>query len=189
MVMSFPSSGNSGRPWARLDARTGIMFLSSPDGTKVPFDLKGKVLALNIAEAEQGWLHVSAAGVDWRPVHNNVWGDKPTPDHKAGVDLEIYCKDFGPESVRTSRGNSLGWTSFIGDVSNQAADLSGPAWPTIKVTAVKVIKYGQGSSVEIEFIMGPKDKWIAPPAQEADPAPKPAPKPATTVGELDDAEF
>ena len=195
MVMSFPNSGNNGRPWARLDARTGIMFLSSADGEKTSCDLKGKVLALDIANATQGWLAVTAAGAAWSPIEDGVWGGAPTEDHKPGVDIDIWCKDFGDVKLRTSRGNSRGWNNFIQAVAEKAGEVGGDSWPTIKITAVKVVKVGQGTSIDVEFLMAPPEKWVKETAIRADddeaPAPaKPAPakpKPApTTVDDLDD---
>ena len=47
-MLSFPQS-SSGRPWARLDARTGLMFISSPEGDKLPVDLKGKALGFALS--------------------------------------------------------------------------------------------------------------------------------------------
>ena len=195
MVMSFPNSGNNGRPWARLDARTGIMFLSSADGEKTPCDLKGKVVALDIANATQGWLAVTAAGAAWTPIDDGVWGTAPSEDHKPGVDIDIWCKDFGDVKLRTSRGNSRGWNGFIQAVAEKAGEVGGDAWPTIKITAVKVVKVGQGSSIDVEFLVAPPEKWVKDsviradePEAETKPAAKPKPAPAK-IADLDDDEF
>jgi len=196
MVISFPNSGNNGRPWARLDARTGIMFLSSADGEKTPCDLKGKVLALDISNATQGWLAVTAAGAAWTPIEGGNWGLGPTEDHKPGVDIDIWCKDFGDVKLRTSRGNSWGWNGFIQAVAEKAGEVGGDSWPTIKITGVKVVKRGQGSSIEVEFLMAPPEKWVKeaviradePEAEGKPVSAKPKPAPAK-IADLDDDEF
>lgn len=185
--MQFPNQ-STGRPWARLDARTGMMFVSGPDG-KAPVDLKGKIMSVNIAGAQQGWLAVTAAGADFQPIIDGKWGNPPSPDHKPGVDVELYCKDaaFGDAPVRVSRGNSKGWTGFIAGVSQKAGDIPAGKWPTIRIDGVKVVKIGQGSSINVEFTVAPTEKWAA----EADiraaaDAARAAPKPEAAA---DDDEF
>jgi hypothetical protein len=176
LKMYFPgqSSGNSGKPWARLDARTGLLVISGPDGNKKMIDLSGKVISLNTLNATQGWLKVDASGADWQPVPRDQWGVPPSPDHKAGVEVELYCNDpaFGDAPVRVARGNSKGWTAFVGGVVQQAGAVPAGTWPTIKVNAVKVIKIGQGSSITVDFAVAPKEKW----AKDADIA-----RPAVTA--------
>ena len=182
MSLSFPNSGDgNGKPWARLDGRTGIMFVSSPDG-KSPVDLKGKVLSLNLANATQGWLKVETGGTDWQPIVDGQWGNPPSADHKPAVDVDLYCKDasFGDAKVRTARGNSRAWTSFIGQVSEKVGPVEQGAWPTIRIDAVRVVKVGAGSTIAIDFTLAPKEKWVseASIAGDASQAPEPAPKPA-----------
>lgn len=180
--MYFPgqSTGSSGKPWARLDARTGMLVISAPDGNKKMVDLSGKVIGLNTLNATQGWLKVDASGADWQPVPRDQWGVPPSAEHKAGVEVELYCNDpaFGDAPVRVARGNSRGWTAFIGGVVQQAGAIPAGTWPTIKVNAVKVIKIGQGSSITVDFAMAPKEKWVKDadisrsPATTANPAQK-----------------
>ena len=159
-MLSFPNSGG-GRPWARLDARTGMLLVSGADG-KEAMNLKGKVLSVDIASAEQGWLCVSAAGADWVPITDGAWGNPPTADHKPGVEADLYCKDaaFGDAPIRSARGNSRGWNNWIGEIAKQAGEIPYGKWPTLKVTDVAVVKVGQGSSVNISFTMASVDKWL-----------------------------
>jgi hypothetical protein len=163
--MYFPgqSAGSSGKPWARLDARTGLLVISGPDGNKKMVDLSGKVLSLNTLNgATQGWLRVDASGADWQPVPRDQWGVPPSPEHKPGVEVELYCNDpaFGDSPVRVARGNSKGWTSFVAGVVQQAGAVPAGTWPTIKINAVKIVKIGQGSSITVDFAMAPKEKWV-----------------------------
>jgi hypothetical protein len=161
--MHFPGqSTGGGKPWARLDARTGLLVISGPDGSKKMVDLSGKVLSLNTLSALQGWLRVDASGADWQPVPRDQWGVPPSPEHKAGVEVELYCNDpaFGDAPVRVARGNSKGWTAFIAGVVQQAGAVPAGTWPTIKVNTVKVIKIGQGTSIQVDFVVAPKEKWV-----------------------------
>ena len=181
-MLNFPASTNSSGPWARLDSRTGIMFISTSDGDKQALDLKGKVLSLDIAGSTSGWLSVGPTGVDWQPVAE-TWGNPPSADHKVGVELKLYsAKDFGDAPIRTSRGNSRGWNTFVAEVKDRA-EKEGPLpldkWPTIRIDAVNVVKVGVGSSVDLTFTLAPRDKWINPlaVANEA-PAPKAKSAPA-----------
>lgn len=189
-MLNFPASTNSSGPWARLDSRTGIMFISTSDGDKKALDLKGKVLSLDIAGSTSGWLSVGPNGVDWQPVAES-WGNPPSPDHKVGVELKLYsAKDFGDAPIRTSRGNSRGWNTFINDVKNRA-EKEGPLptdkWPTIRIDAVNVVKVGQGSSVDFAFTLAPRDKWVSPGAGVTEaPAPKAKAKAAEPIGEIDE---
>ena len=186
--MYFPgqSTGSSGKPWARLDARTGMLVISAPDGNKKMVDLSGKVIGLNTLNATQGWLKVDASGADWQPVPRDQWGVPPSPEHKAGVEVELYCNDpaFGDAPVRVARGNSRGWTAFIAGVVQQAGAVPVGTWPTIKVSAVKVIKIGQGSSIAVDFAMAPKEKWVKDAEISRSPAPatNPAQKSAQATG-------
>jgi hypothetical protein len=181
-MLNFPQQA-SGKPWARLDARTGILFVSSADGEKSAVDMKGKTFGLDIANAKQGWLMVGAAGVDWQEV-NGAWGNPPSADHKPGVDVTIYSKDasFGDAPFRSARGNSRAWTQFVADVAKKAGLIPAGKLATLRVDAVKTIKVGQGTSVQIDFTLAPKEKWYS--AEEASAAPAPAP-----TSSSDDEEF
>jgi len=41
----------------------------------------------------------------------------------------------------------------------QAGAVPAGTWPTIKVNTVKVIKIGQGSIIQVDFVVAPKEKW------------------------------
>ena len=167
-MLSFPQS-SSGRPWARLDARTGLMFISSPEGDKLPVDLKGKALGFEIANAKQGWLAVGTAGADWQDLPDGGgWGNPPSADHKPAVDIDIWCNDpaFGDAKLRTSRGNSRAFTQLVQEIAKKVGDVQGGAeaskraLPLIRIDAVRIVKVGQGTSVSFDFTLAQIANWV-----------------------------
>ena len=187
MALSFPNTGVSTGPWARLDSRTGIFMVSNADGGKTPVDLTGKPISMALGDCEQGWLRVDAAGAEWIPISNGVWGTPPSPEHKPGVDVAIYSKDqFGDAPIRSCRGNSRGWNGFIAAVSETVEAAGGckpEEWVTIKITKITVIKIGQGTSIDVSFVLAPREKWVTPP-KIAEAKPKPAPKPVAQAAQV-----
>lgn len=194
-MLSFPQS-SSGRPWARLDARTGLMFISSPEGDKLPVDLKGKALGFDIVNAKQGWLAVGTAGADWQDLPDNGgWGNPPSAEHKPAVDIDIWCNDpaFGDAKLRTSRGNSRAFTQLVQDIANKVADVAGGAEaakraiPLVRIDAVRIVKVGQGTSVSFDITLAQIANWVpragiaeAPAASAA--SPEPAARPIASLG-------
>ena len=167
-MLSFPQS-SSGRPWARLDARTGLMYISSPEGDKLPVDLKGKALGFDIANAKQGWLAVGTAGADWQDLpEGGGWGNPPSADHKPAVDIDIWCNDpaFGDAKLRTSRGNSRAFTQLVQEIAKKVGDVQGGseaakrALPLIRIDAVRIVKVGQGTSVSFDFTLAQIANWV-----------------------------
>jgi len=157
-MLNFPSSG-SGRPYINLDARTGMWKMSTPEGPQI-VDLTGKKMALDVCHATQGWLHVSSSGADWQPIEPGKWGQSPSPDHKPGVTLTVVIND---NDVRELRGNSKAITSFISAVAMSAKNAGVTADGRIPVVALekaKLVKIGQGTSVDVLFKMAPADKWM-----------------------------
>ena len=190
-MLSFPQS-SSGRPWARLDARTGLMFISSPEGDKVPVDLKGKALGFDIANAKQGWLAVGTAGADWQDLPDGGgWGNPPSADHKPAVDIDIWCNDpaFGDAKLRTSRGNSRAFTQLVQEIAKKVGDVQGGAeaskraLPLIRIDAVRIVKVGQGTSVSFDFTLAQIANWV-PRAGVAEVAPTSAEPPARPIASL-----
>ena len=159
--MQFPNSG--GRPYLKLDARDGKFFASEP-GADEPqeVNLVGKVLGMDVEMAQQGWLMVSGAGADWKPLAEPddwVGTPKPGPDYKPAVDVNVISKEF--EGIRSFRGNSKALTSFVASVHSEAGDnLGNGKIATIKIKRLKSIKVGQGSSIDVEFDMAPASKWL-----------------------------
>jgi hypothetical protein len=51
--MNFPSNG-SGRPYVRIDGRTGDFALSCPDGDPEVVEMKNRLVDIDIAGADQG---------------------------------------------------------------------------------------------------------------------------------------
>lgn len=158
-MLTFPNSG-SGRPYINLDARTGMWKVSQPDGAQI-IDMQGKTMAMDIANAVQGWLHVSAAGADWRPIVDGNWGLPPTPDHKPGVQMNVV---LAGGDVRELRGNSKALIGFVQGVAKAASDadatMDGPL-PLVRIDKAALVKIGQGTSVNISFTMAPVAKWMA----------------------------
>ena len=191
-MLSFPQS-SSGRPWARLDARTGLMFISSPEGDKLPVDLKGKALGFDIANAKQGWLSVGTAGADWQDLPDGGgWGNPPSADHKPAVDIDIWCNDpaFGDAKLRTSRGNSRAFTQLVQEIAKKVGDVQGGAeaskraLPLIRIDAVRIVKVGQGTSVSFDFTLAQIANWV-PRAGAAEVTPNsaaPAQRPIASLG-------
>lgn len=194
-MIQFPQS-SSGRPWARLDARTGLMFISSPEGDKVPVDLKGKAIGFDIANAKQGWLAVGTAGADWQDLPDNGgWGNPPSAEHKPAVDIDIWCNDpaFGDAKLRTSRGNSRAFTQLVQEIGKKVSDVAGGAEaakraiPLVRIDAVRIVKVGQGTSVSFDITLAQIANWVpragiaeAPAASAA--SPEPAARPIASLG-------
>ncbi len=74
--MQFPNSG-TGRPYIRLDARTATFKASCVDCDPVEVDLIGKIVDLDLANAEQGWIKVGQQGADCRNVESRRSTDRP----------------------------------------------------------------------------------------------------------------
>ncbi len=193
-MLSFPQS-SSGRPWARLDARTGLMFISSPEGDKLPVDLKGKALGFDIANAKQGWLAVGTAGADWQDLPDGGgWGNPPSADHKPAVDIDIWCNDpaFGDAKLRTSRGNSRAFTQLVQEIAKKVGDVQGGAeaskraLPLIRIDAVRIVKVGQGTSVSFDFTLAQIANWVpragVAEAPSAAASVEPAARPVASLG-------
>lgn len=193
-MLSFPQS-SSGRPWVRLDARTGLMFISSPEGDKLPVDLKGKALGFDIANAKQGWLAVGTAGADWQDLpEGGGWGNPPSADHKPAVDIDIWCSDpaFGDAKLRTSRGNSRAFTQLVQEIAKKVGDVQGGseaakrALPLIRIDAVRIVKVGQGTSVSFDFTLAQIANWVpragVAEAPSAAAAVEPSARPVASLG-------
>ena len=186
----FPTS-TGGKPWVRLDSRTGIMTVSGADGgTK--FDPKGKTMAFDIARARQGWLAISATGlVDWVDVVGDAYGNPPTADHKAAIELDVYSTmpEFSDMQVRSMRGNSQGFCNFILAIAAKAGDVPDELWPVVKITTVRTIKVGAGSTISIDFDMAPREKWQKRSTIDAGMSATAAPKATKKAENFADAEF
>lgn len=184
--MKFPGSDSS-RAWVRMDGRTGLWTMSSADGPTM-VDLKGRKIGVDIARAVQGWL-ATTPQFDWQELGApDAWGAAPSADHRPGVKLDLISTDgvFGDDPVREARGNSRAFTTFVAKVHAQVgdADPHGPV-PVIKINAIRTIKVGAGTSVEIDFIVGPREQWLdrakveaAASGNAAPSSPPPAAKPA-----------
>ena len=172
--MLFPTNSAQGA-YINLDGKLGTFKLSQADGDATPIDATGLTFGLDIANARQGWLALSKGARDWQPIDaENQWGIKPSDEHKPGVELDIHCHEgaFGDEPVRAFSGASLAVTNFVAAAAKAAGDLSSVAdtIPTLRVNAVHIKQLGKGSSVNVDFTMLPREKWMrrdAPPAVNA----------------------
>jgi hypothetical protein len=159
--MHFPNSG-SGRPYVRIDGRSGSFALSVPDGDPEIVEMHDKKLDLDIAGAEQGWLRLSKDGADWQPLATlDDWAGTPKPsaDHNAGVCIDVMCADWPEPKVRELRGSSRAITGWIARIALAAGDVPEGKAIRIRVTGAKVLTFGKGSSVDIGFEIAPRDKW------------------------------
>ena len=159
--MHFPNSG-SGRPYVRIDGRSGAFSVSVPDGDPEIVEMHGKKLDLDLANAEQGWLKISKDGTDWQALETlDDWNGTPKPsaDHNPGVCIDVMCADWPEPKVRELRGSSRAITGWIGRIALAAGDVPEGKVIRIRVTDAKVLTFGKGSSVDIGFEIAPQDKW------------------------------
>ena len=158
--MLFPNTSN-GRPFARLDGRTGQFKLSTPDGGEmIAVDMIGKMLDLDLRGATQGWLHVHAQGADWQQLaERDRWGVAPSDEHSPGVEIDLRCDAWPEPQVRQMRGNSRAVTGFVSRVAQQAGDVPGDKAVRLRITDARVVKVGKGTSVDLRFEIAPRDRW------------------------------
>ena len=160
--MHFPNSG-SGRPYVRIDGRSGAFALSVTDGGDPEIvEMHDKVLDIDITGAEQGWLRLSTDGADWIPLETmDNWNGTPKPsaDHNAGIRIDLMCADWDEPKVRELRGSSRAITGFIARVALAAGDVPVGKAVRVRITGAKVLKFGKGSSVDLGFEIAPRDKW------------------------------
>ena len=160
MELNFPS--NAGRPYCRLDGRTGAFALSVPDGDPEIVEMKGKILDLDIAGAEQGWLRLDANGADWQPLAAiGDWKGSPRPsaDHNPGVRIDLMSTDWPAPNVRELRASSHAVKRFVERVALAAGDIADGKAVRVQLTGARVVKIGKGSSVDIGFDIAPRDRW------------------------------
>ena len=159
--MQFPNTG-SGRPYCRIDGRSGAFALSVQDGDPEIVEMHGKLLDLDIAGAEQGWLRLSTDGADWAPLETlDDWlsTPKPSADHNPGVRVDLMCDAWPEPKVRELRGSSRAITGWIARVALAAGDVPASKAVRVRLNGVKMLKFGKGSSVDIGFEIAPRDKW------------------------------
>ena len=164
--MYFPNSKGDGRPWISLDGQTGDFKISMSDGDPEVIDAKGLKLGIDLHSATQGWLALGVGMRDWQPLDaEDEWGEKPSPDHRPGIEVDIICQSgaFGDEPVRVFNGASLAVTNFIAGVI-QAVNCNlddTDAIPTIRVKDIKKRSMGKGTSLTVDFDTAPLDKWMS----------------------------
>ena len=162
--MHFPTNG-TGRPFVRIDGRSGTFALSAPDGGDLEIvEMKNRLLDLDIAGAEQGWLRLSADGADWVALETlDDWAGTPKPsaDHAPGVCIDVMSPDWPEPQVRQLRGSSRAITGFIARIAEAAGAVPDSKAVRIRLTGARVVKIGKGTSAEISFEIAPQDKWPA----------------------------
>ncbi len=162
--MQFPSSG-TGRPFVRIDGRSGSFALSVPDGGDLEIvEMRDKLLDLDLAGAEQGWLRLSTDGADWVALETlDDWAGTPRPsaDHAPGVCIDVMSADWPEPQVRQLRGSSRAITGFIARIAEAAGKVPDGRAVRVRITGASVKKIGKGTSAEIGFEIAPRDKWPA----------------------------
>lgn len=159
--MHFPNSG-SGRPYVRLDARTGMFKASTLDGDPVLVNMSGEVLDLDIENAQQGWLKVDQQGADFVPLTDrDDWNTTPRPsdEYAPAVSLDVMSEVWDAPAVRQFRGSSRAVTTFIAGVANAVGEIPKGKAVRVRIKSVRQIKVGRGTSIDIDFKIAPQDKW------------------------------
>ena len=160
--MFFPNSG-SGRPFVRIDGRSGAFALSVPEGGDPEIvEMHGKLLDLDIAVAAQGWLRLSSDGADWQPLETlDDWKGTPRPsaDHAPGIKIDVMSADWLEPKVRELRASSRAVTGFVARVALEAGDVPDGKAVRVRITGAKMLKFGKGSSVDLSFEIAPRDRW------------------------------
>ena len=182
--MFFPNSGG-GRPFVRIDGRSGGFGLSMPDGGDLEIvEMRGKLLDLDITGAGQGWLKISTDGTDWQALETlDDWIGTPRPsgDHNPGVRVDLMCDAWAEPKVRELRGSSRAIIGFIVRIAEAAGAVPEGKAVRVRVTGARVKTIGKGTSAEIGFEIAPKDKWPDVAAfDEHRDAPEPTAAPATS---------
>jgi len=162
--MHFPTTG-TGRPFVRIDGRSGGFALSVPDGGDPEIvEMKGNLVDLDLANAEQGWLKISKDGTDWQALDTiDDWDGtaKPSAAHAPGVRVDLMCAAWPEPQVRQLRGSSRAITGFIARIAEAAGTVPTGKAVRIRLTGARVVNIGKGTSAEINFEIAPKDKWPA----------------------------
>ncbi len=160
--MYFPNSG-SGRPFVRIDGRSGAFSLSVPEGGDPEIvEMRDKLLDLDIAGALQGWLKISTGGSDWAPLAaRDDWAGTPRPsaDHAPGVKIDLMCDAWTEPKVRELRGSSRAIIGFITRVADAAVTVPTGKAVRVRVDVARVVNIGKGTSVDIGFEIAPTDRW------------------------------
>ena len=160
--MHFPNSG-SGRPYVRIDGRSGGFALSVPDGSDLEIvEMKNRLLDLDLAGAEQGWLRLSTDGAAWTALATlDDWDGTPKPsaDHAPGVCIDVMSPDWPEPKVRQLRGSSRAITGFITRIAEAAGDVPEGKAVRARITGAKVVSIGKGTSVNLGFEIAPADRW------------------------------
>jgi len=159
--MFFPNSG-SGRPFVRIDGRSGSFALSTLDGDPEIFEMTNKLLDLDITGVEQGWLRISKDGTDWQALEVlDDWAGTPRPseDHAPAVKIDVMSTDWPQPKVRELRASSRAVTGFITRIAQEAGDVPEGKAVRVRITGAKMLNFGKGSSVDLKFEIAPTDRW------------------------------
>jgi hypothetical protein len=192
--MYFPSSG-SGKPYCRIDGRSGTFALSTADGDPEVVEMRGQLLDIDLRQARQGWLAFSTAGADFVALETrDAWSGtpRPSPDHAPAVELDVSSPDWPEPRVRQLRASSRCVTSFVARIAEAASEVPEDRVVRVKITGANVVKFGRGSSADITFNVAPREKWpqrdFFDAAAEAIEAEEPKPAQADATGFDEDAD-
>ena len=192
--MYFPSNG-SGKPYCRIDGRSGTFALSTAEGDPEVVEMRGQLLDVDMSRARQGWLAFSAAGADFVALETrDAWSGtpKPSPDHAPAVELDVSSPGWPEPRVRQLRASSRCVTSFVARIAEAAGEVPEDRAVRVRITGATVVKFGKGSSADITFNVAPREKWPPRDVFDAEPvaaeAPKAAPAGAIDLDGLEDAD-
>lgn len=207
--------GGDIRPYVRWKVSNDEWSYSSQDGM-VDFDMKGQTVVVDLQSLTFGWLKIDQ-GREWQE-WPSLWEALPDPnppaavvkDWRHGFATDIFNpKLFGDEPVREFSTNSVGALQFMQNLFNECErshhdDFMAGKVPKVKITDLKPVKRGRGTSRDIIFeivemidrpdgfqrmtvaITDPRRAAQAQPAPTAAPQPKAPEAPAAAA---DDEEW
>ncbi len=193
-------AGNGGQrkflPIVKFDAKSGdflaIDRTPQPDGTweKEEHEIKMPThVVCDFAALEVGWIGFVENRFDYvmtKP--GSKFPACPSPDHKQGVRLRMFFKDFGLREFSHTSKNVLRVIDALHTTYEQEAPKNPGKLPVIEISGTETVKL-QTKQGELRFKVPAMEivKWVAPPKEMAEQAaPAPAPAPAKTAAELDE---
>lgn len=191
-------SGNGGQrkflPIVKFDAKSGdflaIDRTPQSDGTweKSEHEIKMPThVVCDFAGLEVGWIGFVDNRFDYvmtKP--GSKFPACPSPDHKQGVRLKMFFKEFGLREFSHTSKNVLRVIDALHTVYEQEAPKNPGKLPVIEISGTETVKL-QTKQGELRFKVPAMEivKWVAPPKEMSEQAPPPPP-PAKTAAELDE---
>jgi len=191
-------SGNGGQrkflPIVKFDAKSGdflaIDRTPQSDGTweKSEHEIKMPThVVCDFAGLEVGWIGFVDNRFDYvMTTPGSKFPACPSPDHKQGVRLKMFFKEFGLREFSHTSKNVLRVIDALHTVYEQEAPKNPGKVPVIEISGTETVKL-QTKQGELRFKVPAMEivKWVAPPKEMSEQAPPPPP-PAKTAAELDE---